>query len=393
MGSKHLPTKLCLRCKGKNLCGQACPLLSGLDAQKQRLSKDFFGPAVSVFVGRHGYPDVFAGPVAATSEHALIDNPENLFGMNYSDIISIRSATLRSKDRQNVFSKSRFAEKIQELAIASKPTDIEMVFRKEPVYSMVFSDILQPMGPSVEIKKLELASNPIIPRKTDYILSDELPATQSGFLLYQNGYDVHKLSAILSSGLLGLKKKMVPTRWSVTAADDMIAKQLMEKIRDSVIINNYIVCESQYLDNHFVMLLMPGSWEFENFEAWSPGSFWSSGLKSVEISEEYESFTGRKDYADKQVGGYYASRLAAAEGLYDMKRQARVIVFREIYEGYIIPLGVWVVRETARHAFENMKSFGSLNEALDHIKSRLRVPLNEYLKKSRILGQKRIVDF
>lgn len=389
MSSNYLPTRLCLACKGKNLCGRSCPLLSKA-AMPKRLGSDFFGPAASIFVGRHGYPDVFAGPVAATNEHALIDNPEDLFGMNYSDIISIRSATLRSKDRQNIFAKSRFAEKIQELAIASKPTDIEMVFRKEPSYSMAFSDVLQPMGPSVEIKKLELVSNPVIPRKTDYILSDELPATQSGFLLYQNGYNVHKLSAILSSGSLGIKKKMVPTRWSVTATDDMIAKRLMEEIRDFRVINNYFVCESQYLDNHFVMLLMPGSWEFENFESWSPGSLWASGL---EILEEYESYSGRKYYAEKQAGGYYASRLAVAEGLCEMKRQARVIAFREIYDGYIIPLGVWVVRETARHAFENRKRFGSLNEALDHIKSRLKVPLSEYLKKSRILGQKRITDF
>ncbi len=392
MSSKYLPTKLCLACKGKNLCGRSCPLLSRI-ATPKRLGSDFFGPSASIFVGRHGYPNVFAGPVAAIDEHALVENPEDLFGMNYSDIISTRSAALRSKNRQNIFEKTRFAEKIQELAIASKPTDIEMTFRKEPRYSITFSDVLQPMGPSVEIKKLELASNPVIPRKTDYILSDELPATQSGFLLYQNGYDIHKLSAILSSGSLGIKKKMVPTRWSVTATDDMIAKRLMEEIRNFRAINNYIVCESQYLDNHFVMLLLPGNWEFENFEAWSPGSFWASGLKSVEMVEEYEQYSGRKDYAEKQVGGYYASRLAVVEGLHGMKRQARVIVFREIYEGYIIPLGVWVVRETARHAFENRKIFGSLNEALDYIKSRLRVPLNEYLKKSMILGQKRIVDF
>ncbi len=398
INSKAMPTKLCMRCKGKNLCGQICPLLSGLDIQKQKLSKDFFGPAVSVFVGRHGYPNVFAGPVAATGSDAMT---ENLFGMEYPDIIRIRTAMLRSKDRQNIFSKDSFIGKVQELAMAEKPADIEMEFRKEPHYSIVFSEILQPMGPSVEIKSLKIASNPVISRKADYIVSDELPANESGFLLYRQGYDVNRVSVILSSGLLGVKKKLVPTRWSITATDDIIAKRLIEKIRDFGTISSFIVCESQYMDNHFVTLLMPGSWEFENFEAWAPGSFWASS--ELEISEEYESgyyidakgvkHFGRKDYAENQVGGYYASRLAVVEALHDMRKQARVVVFREIYEGYIIPLGVWVVRETARHAFENRKSFGSLNEALNHIKSRLRVPLGEYLKKSRILGQKRVVDF
>lgn len=390
ISSNAIPTKLCLSCKGKNLCGCPCPLLSGLEIQKQKLSKDFFGPAVSVFVGRHGYPNVFAGPVAATSNEA---QTENLFGMKYPDIIRIRTAMLRSKDRQNIFSKDSFIEKVQELAMAEKPADIEMEFRKEPHYSIIFSEILQPMGPSVEIKSLKIASNPAISRKADYIISDELPANESGFLLYEQGYDVQKVSTIFSSGILGIRKKLVPTRWSVTATDDIIAKRLIEKIKDFGTISNFMVCESQYMDNHFVTLLMPGGWEFENFEAWTPGSFWAPGLESVEIVEEYESFEGRKNYADKQVGGYYASRLAAAEALHDMKKQARVVVFREIHEGYVIPLGVWVVRETARHAFENTKKFQSLEEALDYVKERLRVPLGEYLKKSRILGQKRIADF
>jgi hypothetical protein len=140
--------------------------------------------------------------------------------------------------------------------------------------------------------------------------------------------------------------------------------------------------------------MMPGSWEFENFEAWSPGSTWAQGMKEVSVVEEYEPFGGRKNYADKQAGGYYASRIACIEKLVEMRRQARILVFREISEGYVVPLGVWVVRETARHAYRNepMK-FSTKAEAIAYAKSRLRVPFARYEKQSRLLSRRTLADF
>ena len=140
--------------------------------------------------------------------------------------------------------------------------------------------------------------------------------------------------------------------------------------------------------------MMPGSWEFENFEAWAPGSMWAQNMKRTEIIDEYESFKGRKKYADKEGGGYYASRIACVEGLKRMRRQARVVVFREIYEGYVIPLGVFVVRETARSAYKKKPvKFSSKDEALKYIDSKLRLPINDYMKKSKILQRIKITDF
>ena len=155
-----------------------------------------------------------------------------------------------------------------------------------------------------------------------------------------------------------------------------------------------MVYESQYLDNHFLILLMPGNWEFENFEAWAPGGLWTSNLKEPQILEEYEPHKGRTGYARFQGGGYYASRLAVVEALNKMKRQARAVVFREVYEGYVVPMGVWVVRETAREAFRRpFRKFDDLNGALNYINSKLRLPIEKYIQKSKILNQKRLNEF
>ena len=394
------PANICVICKGgRNLCGNyPCPLLSRFKVRPKvkYLKTEFFGPSPNVFIGRTGYPNVYIGPLGAVEEQPFIDAPENWFGMSYHKIIELRSLLLRSKHKENIFSKSRIVSDVQEIALSEKPTDIELFFKHKPVYRVSFSDVVQPMGPSATIKKVRLTENPKIPRKVEYIVSDEIKADEASYLLYKKGQNIYKITTILSSGLLGYdeRKKLVPTRWSITATDDIIAKGLINEIKNYPQVNDYMVFESEYLHNHFVILFMPGNWEFENFEAWSPGSTWAANLKEPSILEEYEPFSGRTSYAELQGGGYYASRLGVVEALKSMKRQARVVVFREVYEGYQIPLGVWVVRETVRNAFKKPPlKFSTLQEALKCIDSKLRLSIEEYKKQSKILKQKRLHDF
>jgi hypothetical protein len=394
------PANICIQCKGgRHLCGEKhCPLLAKIEIAPQiinKISDEFFGPATSIFVGHEGYPNINIGPLGAIQMMEGIDSPETWFGREYSQIIQMRSLVLRSKSKENVKAKSRFIEENQMLALAKKPTDVEMKFKSKPSFNMNFSDITQPMGPTAQLDKMKIVENPKIPNYVESVVNDDLKSVEQIKLLYQR-FDTYYITNILSSGVLGKEdnKKLVPTRWSITALDDMLAKHLMTKIRTYQQIDKFLVYESQYLSNNFVILLMPGKWEYENFEAWAPGSFWAAQMKEVEIAEEYEPFEGRTTYADVEGGGYYAARLGVCEGLEQMKKQARVIVFREIYEGYQIPVGVWQVRENARNALKNpSKQFNTLNEALNYIQTKIRLKLNDYRTKSRILSQRRIVDF
>lgn len=362
---------------------------------KERLKKDFFGPSYSVFVGQYGYPQVNMGPMTGLEENKNMDNPANWFGMDYQQIIELRSMLIRSQQPENIFSKNKFIQENQELALASKPTEVELLFKKEPVYKFVLSDYLQPMGPTGTLEKLRITENTKIERKVEYIVKDDLKAAEASYLLYQNNQDVYKITTILSSGILGKdeNKKLVPTRWGITAIDDIIGKRLIENIKDCQQISEFIIFESSYMDNHFTVLLMPGSWEFENFEVWSPGSNWSAPTQG-RIVEEYEPYDGRKSYADKQAGGYYATRLAVLEHLDKIKRQAKVVVFREVGEGYSLPLVVWQVRENVRNAVrQEAKKFQTEKETFEYLKIKLRIKIEDYIKKSSVLKRKTIFSF
>jgi hypothetical protein len=238
------------------------------------------------------------------------------------------------------------------------------------------------------MEKMRLAGNPVIPRKVDSLLGEELKAREAIGELLDKGFEYYYLQKLLSAGVLGIEKKLVPTRWSITAADRMIADLHIRELKEFSELDEIRVYSSAYLHNRFEILLLPGRWEFEQFESWPKGSAWGSVV-------EYEPFGGRSDYAEKEGGGYYAGRLACAEFLAaKLKRQARVIVFREIDEEYKVPVGVWQVRENCRNAFENPpEKFNTLKEALEFLGKKLKNPVMDYVKKSSVIGQRKLGEY
>ena len=72
------------------------------------------------------------------------------------------------------------------------------------------------------------------------------------------------------------------------------------------------------------------------------------------IFDWFNSFFGRKKYAENTVGGYYAARIAVLEQLRIIKKQSSVLALRFVDPNeYIAPLGVWVVREAVRRALKS----------------------------------------
>jgi hypothetical protein len=112
---------------------------------------------------------------------------------------------------------------------------------------------------------------------------------------------------------------------------------------------------------------------------------------------DWEPHEGRTTYAE--IGGcYYSARLAVCELLVKEKRQATVVVLREAHSGYIMPVGVWQVRENVRNAMRQKPSlFNSLHEALKTIAARFEIPLARWMMQSellkRALYQKKLTDF
>jgi hypothetical protein len=79
-------------------------------------------------------------------------------------------------------------------------------------------------------------------------------------------------------------------------------------------------------------------------------------------------------------------------------RQAGIVIVREAHPGYIMPIGVWNVRESVRKALkEPYKKFDTLQKSLIYISEKMDIPLKRWIKNSAVLKrnlfQKRLEDF
>jgi len=361
------------------LCGRKeCPILIRINEHKKTAEmlrgKELEGESVGVFVGSYGYPRVSIGPLTGKNTALGVDSSE-WFGTPLNEIIKHRAGLLRGKQSQHVSMRtaSHNLEAVQEIAMSSSKVFTDVVFQKEPKPDFSFSTTVAPYGLSGETKKVVVESNPRVPRVVDEIVSDELKATDAMSRLYFKGVSIDSVQKLLSAGLLGLKKKLVPTKWSITATDDIIGKKLLEEIRGFRELDEYFVFSSEYLSNHFEVLLIPGKWSFEQIEYYAPGSIWVRGDEEPVVINDWEGFKGRKKYAENVEGAYYAARFAVSEYLYGKKKQATAVVIREVREGYYAPVGVWEVRENVRNALHGKPGvFSNINEALGLIKSRLK---------------------
>ncbi len=369
----------CVKCKGtKMLCGRSkCPVLIRVQEHRrigeELKGKEVEGESVGVFVGSYGYPKVNIGPLTGKNVLLGVDSSE-WFGAPLHKIIEHKSRLLRGKQSQHVsmHTRSRNLEAVQEIAMSRGKVFTDVVFSKRPKPDLSFSTTIVPYGLSGETEKVVIESNPKIPNVVEKIVSDELKAVEAMTELYFKGGSVDSIQKLLSAGLFGFKKKLVPTKWSITATDDTLGKKLLESIREFDEIDEYLVFSSEYLGNHFEVLLIPGKWGFEQLEYYAPGSLWVGRGEEPVIMKDWEGFKGRKKYAENVEGAYYAGRLAVCEWLYKKKKQARAIILREIRGEYYAPVGVWEVRENVRNAMNKKPlKFSSLAEALDSMRERL----------------------
>jgi hypothetical protein len=357
-----------------------------------------------VFVGRIGYPKINVGPLIPPihGDTAYLDLPELWGDRSIEDVVSFRFQLVRGKHRVNALEPDKGGKLLditRELVLSKSPAEVEAGFSKKPISSIALDDEAQPHGPTAPLKKLELGT-----LKTDHAIEKayydtDLGAADAVLGLFEKGVYVSKIQRAFSMGCFGVDKKrrLVPTRWSITAVDDTLSRALVDELREYPTIDEYRVYESWRLDNRFIVIMAPLGWSYELVEAWYPNTTWNPRGKKVVLYASHEGYKGRWEYAE--IGGcYYAARLAVAEALRKEKRQACVVVLREAHPGYIMPVGVWNVRENVRNAMAGEpKKFDTLGEALCYVSTRLDISMDRWREKSEILKalqcQRRLEDY
>src|SRR3989475_11829856 len=425
-----IPEKLCPMCKRvqRVSCEQRCAIhvkaITLASHHKEFDTKQISGSSPpGVFVGRFGYPKVFVGPMVPpiSGDTEILDNPEWWMGKGFDEIVDFRYSLLRGYSKANVFDAhkgGRLIETLQEVAMMTKPVDTELVLTRPPRKILDLREDSQPFGPIAPLASFHAGNSSVDYRIEKAFYDGDLLADDALLQLYRNGVLVTRIQRAFSLGIVGENKrrKLVPTRWSITAVDNNLSLRLMARIRQNPLIDEYRVYKYNDLDNTYVGILTPESWRFEWIEAWFEPELLATSFPDVNMVTDVETssyvsadghrpvmlgdsegFRNRTTYA-KPGGCYYSARLAVSEYLDAIGRQAGAIMLREIHPGYIMPVGVWNVRESLRALFKTQfEQLDSMDAAMNYVSTIFEIPKRDWIENSALLQkayfQRKISEF
>ena len=388
----------CSYCKSNHESNN-CPLwhkqLALTKVKNREIKEEYFGSAPAPFVGSYGYPNVNIGILSpGIINNDPYDNPKLWSEQEFkiSQIIDLRSQLINSRTNVNIKNFDEQVRLTQEISMSSRPAEVEFKLKKVPTFRLRLDAFTAPTGPAAELQKAKITSNTKIHTKVEKIVNDEVKAEYAINYLYKQGFDENFLTKILSTGTLGIEKKIVPTKWSITAIDDSLSKNIITRMKEYAVAD-YQSFFGNYMGNYYLIMFFSDMWSYELFEC-------HIGTQGVSI--DYEGFNGRKEYAYNCTGGYYTVRLAIAEKLKEMKRQASVLTLRFITDEYTLPLGVWVTREASRKTLiEKPIKFASKELMIEYAKilskKKFGYDLTEYFNNCWFLKnvekQKRLFDY
>ncbi len=282
---------------------------------------------------------------------------------------------INPKDKRNL-------EKLQFMIMSKTAPEIEVTLKRK-IYNKQIEDNLPPFKISYLFKNIEDIDNIKIPKHVEKVYYDyDLKAIDGMLYLYKKGYDIENISRYLSMGILGKEanRRIIPTKHAISASDSYIADKMIKNIRTYEILDEIYLFYGEHYDNHFTILFLPREFSFELIEI--------IRYKSHPIIKaDYEDFYGRKTYAENTGGGYYAIRFGITEYLEHLKKQASVVVVRDIKPSYYMSLGVWVLRESIREITSKKlpKRFSNINLVLEYLKQKSEAMVYKKLSKSFVI--------
>jgi len=346
----------------------------------------------SVFVGSYGYPKVGVGPLVPPihGDTGFLDKPESWSGKTLEEIINFRLNLVRGIQKVSSLNPhGRFIESLQEITMSSKPTDSDIEFYKNTVPVTSIGGETAPFGPVGEIKKAKFSGFTSTKSIEKIYYDKDLNAEEAVLQLYQKGIEISKIQKCFSIGMLGKKRKLVPTRWSITATDDIISKSLVSQILDFNLIEECRVFSYDHLGNLFSIIVFPHRWLFEMQEAWHDDN-------NIGFGSDHEDAKGI-DHPPLIAGAYFAAKLGVSEYLVENNIQGAVLVLREIKPEYAIPVGVWQIREGIRTAMKSKPIVvENFKEGLDVACNRMSISRKDWLSCGamlKLIKQKSITDY
>ncbi len=345
----------------------------------------------SVFVGTGNYPKVNVGPMVPPvhGDTTQLDMPEQWLGKSLEDIVNYRLSLVRGVQKVRASNpQGRYIENLQEMAMSSTSADSDLSFHKTS-HAVHLDGCSAPFGPVGEIKSAKFSSAAPVKKIEQVYYDRDLPAKDAVLHLYRSGVQMSQIQKCFSIGMMGQERRLVPTRWSITAADSIVSSDLIRQMLDCIVLDEHRVFAFEHIGNLYAVILFPHRWLYEMIETWYSNGVMGHGA-------DHEDYRGMR-HSPAIAGAYFAAKLAVAEYLAANQIQAGALVLREILPEYSIPVGVWQVREGVRMAMKQKFAVPeNFDQALDIAVKSMSTSKREWLEYGEIASlkkQRAISDF
>jgi hypothetical protein len=362
-------------------------ITSQLNMRSVQVGKEVEGSSPpSVFVGSWNYPKVFAGPMITPfpGDTRIMDTPESWIpgSITQEEIIGYRLNLVRGKHSVDVADLDhRLVHTLQEISLSSSSIESEAVFGGIPRGVSFTGGEHTPYGPSAPLERVDIGTVTWQKDLEKVYYDTDLKAREAVLDLHRRDVPFSSIQKAFSVGTMGTGKgrRLVPTRWSITACDTTIANCLLSEVKTNPVIDTYQVREFSSLNNRYAVILLPTPWQYE----WTEAFLHILGNEEMVFSD-HEGMRGKTEYSS--VGGcYYSCKMAVLEALQRERKQAGVIVLREASQGYV-PLGVFNVRENVRSAMlQPPREYEDLRTALQSTQVGFSLSLPRFIEESALL--------
>ena len=348
-------------------------------------TKEIEGFASYVIVGEKNYPNLATHNISNDNKISSYKNSSDIVKKEYDNIFKIKARNiLGSTNPVHVKNTSnRIQDEIRDIYKAKNIVNFSSNFSKELTFDkVVVNKVAGIVGSKNDLISLNSTENTQTSKQVEKYCVEDIKSREAIISLYERQVNEHQIINLLALGSFGISinKKLVPSKWAITAYDQTIEKYLYKKILNFKLINEYEIYS--YLDkgNFFVIILFPDNFAANIIETF-PGA----------VEQDYVGVDNKLKKAEPETaGGFYATKIAVNEFLVSRKKQASYLTIRIIKDSEI-PLGVVFVRECVRQALSKNALFCTSNKSeLDkYLYENFKEHFVYYLKSQILLEQKK----
>lgn len=333
--------------------------------QTLKPTKEIVGFGSAPIVGEKNYPFLATHNISNEDKKTSFFETGNLVKKSYNEILPLKAKSILGSTQKNYIKKpkARIVEELRDIYKSKTAIEMQSSFDKEITFNKILSSkVAGVMGSQNELTKLEAQENTRTSNKIEKFTANDIKAREAIISLYEKGVSEHQIINLLALGSFGIEinRKLVPTKWAISAYDQTIDNYLHKKIQKYSLINQYEIYQDRDKGNDFIIILLPDTFSAEIVETWDISGFdqseatgkWKTDKKMI-IEQDYVGNNNKLGYTEPNCsGGYWATKSPINRFLDQRKKQASYISIRFI-DNYEIPLGVVFVRECARKALKN----------------------------------------